>query len=68
MTRERLADVRIEDDEDFEAVLAEAVEKALETGVDVRGAWAFETAGSTYNWEVEIVELARELDADDEET
>lgn len=59
MTRNDLADVTITDSEEFETVLAAVVEKAVESGVDVRGAWEFETRGSIHNWEVEIVELAK---------
>ena len=65
MTRDILTDVSIENAEEFEAVLAAAVEKATEANVDVRGAWEFQTRGSTHDWEVEIIELAR--DGDDEE-
>jgi hypothetical protein len=62
MTRDQLTDVSISSPEEFEAVLAEAVEKAVTADVDVSGAWEFQTRGSTHDWEVEIVELARDLD------
>lgn len=62
MTRDQLRDVSITSADEFEAVLAEAVERAIEADVDVRGAWEFRTRGSTYDWEVEIIELARNLD------
>ena len=62
MTRDHLIDVDITDGDEFEAVLAEAVEMADNNGVDVRGAWAFETRGSIHNWEVEVVELANDDD------
>lgn len=65
MTRDPLTDVSIQTAEEFEAVLAAAVEKAVKADVDVRGAWEFQTRGSTHDWEVEIIELAR--DRDDEE-
>lgn len=66
MTRDTLGDAAITDAAEFEAALATVVENAVEAGVDVRGAWAFETDGSHHNWEVEIVELAMELeDAED---
>jgi len=55
----------ITDSDEFEAILAEAVEKAVEADVDVRGAWEFRTEGSTHDWEVEIVELARYPDDDE---
>ncbi|MEY7849507.1 hypothetical protein AB7C87_09970 [Natrarchaeobius sp. A-rgal3] len=67
MTRDHLHDVSITSDDEFEAVLAEAVEMAIEADVDVRGAWEFRRRGSTYDWEVMIVELARSLD-DEAET
>jgi hypothetical protein len=44
----------------FQAVLGEAVERALKADVDARGAWEVEIAGSTHLWDVEIVELAEE--------
>lgn len=59
MTRDQLSDVQITTAEEFESVLAAAVEKAVHADVDVRGAWEFETRGSTHDWEVEIVELAK---------
>lgn len=59
MTRDQLGDVSITNADDFEAALAEVVEKAVEADVDVRGAWEFRTRGSTHDWEVEIIELAR---------
>jgi hypothetical protein len=62
MTRDKLSDLTISTPEQFEAVLAEVVERAVKEGVDVRGAWEFRTSGSTHDWEVEIVELAREAD------
>lgn len=62
MSRKRLNDVTIESPEEFEAVLAEAVEKAIKADVDVRGAWEFQTGGSIHDWEVAIVELARSHD------
>ncbi|GAB3686110.1 hypothetical protein GCM10028857_17650 [Salinarchaeum chitinilyticum] len=43
-------------------MLAATVEKAIKADVDVRGAWEFQTRGSTHDWKVEIVELAREID------
>ena len=64
MTRNKLSDVSISSEAEFESVLAEAVERAVKNGVDVRGAWEFQTRGSTHNWDVEIVELDKELDDD----
>jgi hypothetical protein len=66
MTRDNLQDVSITSADEFEAVLAEAVEKATMSDVDVRGAWEFRTRGSTLDWEVNISELARH-DADEEQ-
>lgn len=66
MTHEKLRDDSITSADEFEAVLAEAVEKAIENDVDVRGAWEFRTRGSTHDWEVEIIELARYPDDEDE--
>lgn len=63
MTRDTLADVEITSSDEFRAVLAAVVEKAYLSGVDVRGAWEFETRGSTHNWEVEIAELLRDREA-----
>ena len=66
MTRDQHPDISITSAAEFEAILAEAVEKAIEADVDVRGAWEFRTRGSTYDWEVEIVELAKNRDEEDE--
>ncbi|MFD1589195.1 hypothetical protein ACFR9U_19635 [Halorientalis brevis] len=66
MTRDQFHDVSISSAAEFEAVLAEAVEKAIKADVDVRGAWEFRTRGSTHDWEVEIVELAKDFDDEDE--
>jgi hypothetical protein len=65
MTRDPLADVSIDSTDEFRAVLAAAVEKAVKANVDVRGAWEFRTKGSTHDWEVETIELARDDDADE---
>jgi hypothetical protein len=65
MTRDNLQDVPITSADEFEAVLAEAVEKAIMSDVDVRGSWEFRTRGSTYDWELIITELAK--DGDNEE-
>lgn len=67
MTRDTLADVRITSEDDFRAVLSELFEKAIHADVDVRGAWEFRTGGSTHDWEVEVVELAREVENEDGE-
>lgn len=62
MTRDQLQDVAFSSADDFEDVLAEAVERAIKQGIDVRGAWELQTRGSGLNWEVEIIELAKEFD------
>ena len=66
MTRDQLPDGSITSTDEFEAVLAEVVEKAIEADVDVRGAWEFRTRGSTHDWEVKVIELARQLDDETE--
>ena len=48
--------------EEIEEALAAVVEAAVEEDVDVRGAWELQTAESSNNWDVEIVELARDDD------
>lgn len=54
--------VSIANQDEFEAALAAIVETAIETDVDVRGAWEFRTDGSTHDWEVTITELAKRDD------
>ncbi|WP_254763036.1 hypothetical protein [Natrinema marinum] len=66
MTRTQLDDVSITSADEFESILAEAVEKAIEAEVDVRGAWEFRTRGSTHDWEVQITELAKDADQEEE--
>lgn len=63
MTQNDLGNVRIATDES-RALLRELVEKAVLQDVDVRGTWEFSTRGSTYNWEVEVVELDKTFDED----
>lgn len=62
MTRDPLSDLTVTSSEEFETVLAAAIEQAIDAGVDIRGAWEFETRGSIHDWEVEIVELSRGWD------
>jgi hypothetical protein len=64
MSQNKLDDGSITSADDFEAVLAEAVEQAIKADIDVRGAWEFRTGGSTHDWEVMINELATR-DGDD---
>lgn len=66
MTRNDLTDVSITTGEEFEAALAAIIENAIHEGIDVRGAWEFETRGSTHNWDVEVVELAKQGGAEDD--
>jgi len=47
---------------EFESALAAVVEAAVTSGVDVRGAWEFQTRGSTHNWEINVTELAKRSD------
>jgi len=58
-------DTPITSSAEFEAALATVVESAIDQGVDVRGAWEFETAGSTHHWELLLLELARRTDDED---
>lgn len=62
MTRDESGGKSITTSKEFEDALAAAVEAAVAEDVDVRGAWEFETNRSTYRWDVEIVELARNPD------
>ncbi len=61
MRRNQLEDVDLSSAENFENILAETIARATAQGVDVRGAWEFSTRGSTPNWEVNVVELAKEF-------
>lgn len=65
MSRDPLADVQITSQEAFKSLLSALVETSIKQDVDVRGTWEFETRGSTHNWEVEIIELAKEFDDED---
>ena len=65
MTRDTYPDIPTGSPEEFKQALATVVEMAIKDGVDVRGAWEFQTRGSTYNWEAEISELAKSFDTDD---
>lgn len=67
MTRDLPDDLTIDSAEAFETALATVVERATVGGVDVRGAWEFRTSGSTHDWEVEVVELRKDLDQETEE-
>jgi len=62
MTSDSTPRFSITSTEDFENALAAAVEAAVHGDVDVRGAWEFRTGGSTHDWEVNISELARNVD------
>ncbi|WP_248518216.1 hypothetical protein [Salinarchaeum laminariae] len=61
MTDDPLSDVSVADSDEFESALGALLEQAVAARVDVRGAWEFQTNGTRTDWEVEIVELAREL-------
>lgn len=62
MTRNLFSDVRITTPNEFRVVLSALSQKAIEENVDIGGTWEIATRGSTYNWEVEFVELAKEID------
>lgn len=66
MSEKNLTDGTITTEQDFEALLADAVEQAITAGIDVRGAWEFETGGSVHNWEIEVLELHRDYEEDKE--
>jgi hypothetical protein len=67
MTGDKYSDISVSTPGEFEAALAAVVEAAVIDDIDVRGAWEFQTRGSAHNWEVEISELAKRLDAEDDE-
>jgi hypothetical protein len=67
MTRDNYPDIPVSNPEEFEAALAGIVEAAVKNGVDVRGAWEFETVGSTHYWELQISELAETAYTDEGE-
>jgi hypothetical protein len=67
MTGDKYSDISVSTSGEFEAALAAVVEAAVIDDIDVRGAWEFQTRGSAHNWEVEISELAKRLDAEDDE-
>lgn len=60
------AAVNITTSAEFEAALTAIVETAVEEEVDVRGAWEFQTRGSTHDWEVNVTELAKRGDDESE--
>lgn len=62
MTSDQLPDDAITDADEFEMVLTDAVRIAVQSDVEVCGAWVVSTRGSTNDPEVEIVELARDTD------
>ena len=66
MTHDQLSAIDITSHDEFEAVLAEAVEKAWQSDADARGAWEFRTHGPTHDWEVEITELVTDSAETDE--
>lgn len=64
MTRDTTIEMPISSSAAFETALALLVQSAVTEGVDVRGAWEFETDGSILEWEVQISELDRSDGAD----
>ena len=68
MTNDRTIETPIRSSKAFESALAAIVESAVEEDVDVRGAWEFETRGSTLEWEVNVTELDRGDSAQEDAT
>lgn len=70
MTRDLLEDGSITDADEFQGIMAAALEQAIDANVDVRGAWEFQPDGDGEAWEMTIVELVKEIesevDGDDE--
>jgi hypothetical protein len=64
MTSDHPIETPISSSKAFESALAAIVESAVAEGVDVRGAWEFETRGSLLEWEVNVSELDRDDAAD----
>lgn len=64
MTSDSHPDISISSEHEFETVLAAALEAAALGGIDVRGAWEFQTGGSSPDWEINISELARGTDGE----
>lgn len=61
MANDQFRDITIGTVDEFEEALAAVIEAGIKDGVDVSGAWEFQTAGSTHDWEVEIIELAKDV-------
>ncbi|WP_324665147.1 hypothetical protein [Haloarcula sediminis] len=51
--------VTITSPDEFEAALAAVIETAIESDVDIGGAWEFRTGEATDDWEVNVTELAK---------
>lgn len=62
MTRNLFSDVRITTPNEFRVVLSALAQKVIDENVDICGTWEVATRESTDNWEVEFVELAKEID------
>jgi hypothetical protein len=62
MTRDQADGGTIGNDDEFEAALAGVIEAAIDSGVDVRGAWEVRSSDTMHEWEVQVVELDRGSD------
>jgi hypothetical protein len=63
MTSDRNDSRDIRSTADFEGALEALLQRAIDGGIDVRGAWTVQTTGSIRTWDVEVVELAADGDS-----
>ena len=63
MTTNELSNLTITTDEQFESLLSELLDTAMDNGLDVTGVWTCDNHRARHDWEVEVVELL----ADDSE-
>lgn len=61
MSSDHIDDFKITCGDDFQSVLEAVVYEAVAAGVDVRGAWEIGLLELEQHWEINIVELAREV-------
>lgn len=59
MTSNQTIEMPITSSTAFESALATLVNSAVDNDVNVRGAWEFQTSGSTLEWDVNIAKLDR---------
>lgn len=57
MTSDSPLDDEITTTEEFEAVLGDLLDVALQNDIDPRGSWEYRSNGSHTDWEVMVVEL-----------